>query len=481
MPRAIEKWFDFLKDRPIPALASVATRIQQLLNRPNTSHQEMASALMFAPGMSIELFRVIRRLPHPPKVPIQGLSHAVAMVGMEPLQQAALRTPSIDRTPREAQPGLRLCYSRAIQSSYFAEGWARIMRLPHPDEIALAALVDECAEMGLWANAPQQMLAINALRDTGSTTDDAAIQVLGASLRDLSLALAEYWALPPLAIESLGHNVYTPRPLCVVLACAFARTIDTSWVNVKSDMLLELIHEYLDLSPDQTLAMVHQQAAEIARAAHFTGLPMTIHHLPMIPEERKKTMQAPEPAIAKRQGALDTGGLKQAGGLELKRAAGIRPLQEDPFLKGVNQLLQFLHRQVGLPRCLFARLDGASGRIAQRQIAGINPGPLQGFNYPASNRLLGLLLKKSASLWLNAENRPKYQPLLPSAGEGGWSEGDCFLSSLSLGEQPIGLIYADANGAGLNNQQYLAFKAAVNRFSAALSKAHQKTMSPQPS
>lgn len=518
MSKALAKWFDFLKDRPLPALAPVGLRIQQQLNRLSSSQQDFAELLFLDPGMAVELFRTIARSPKS-REPILTLNHAISMVGLKPLQVAALRMPSIDRLPQEAHEGMRLCYSRAVHAAYYARCWALRLGLHLPEEIGLAALVDECGEMSLWANAPQQMLAINERRAKGYTTDDAAFQVLGTSLNRLSLALAGHWALPPLVAESLDRNVYEMRPLCAQLASHFARTTDTSWVNHKSALLVELCSDFLDMSEDAFLAFVHQLAAELAREAWFSGVPMTINNLPMVmgdadiqsqietqPQSQPLPKQAPEmepvvqtapvavkrpepkPAFQPRPEAIEPSQSAPAAleseslileelGLDEKleqhkaetsqsepATSAMSKAEAKAFLfTGVMKLLIHLNKHLHLPRCLFAALH-QDGTLRVQAQTGINQAPLKAFHYSINNRLFAALLKKPLAVWIKADNRAQYQPLFPVTSQGIWSQGDIFLMSVFCHERPIGLVYVDANGQNLDQASYNAFKIRVQRF-----------------
>ncbi|MEO5342728.1 MAG: HDOD domain-containing protein [Gammaproteobacteria bacterium SHHR-1] len=496
MPNALDTWFDFLKDRPLPIQAAIALRVQQTLNRAIASHHDFAEILRFGPGMSIEVFRSLRRLHEPPKNPIETLPHAIAMLGLEPLQLATLRMPSIDRLADEAIPGLRLCFGRAIQSAYFARRWAEIKGLGNPEAIGLAALVDECAEMALWSNAPEQMLAINRLRAQGSTSNDAALRVLGVSLNRLSLRLAEHWFLPPLTLESLSNNVYETRPLCVVLATHLARTIDQQWVNPKSALLLELIQEFLDWDNAQVVALLHRQAAEIARAAQFTGLPMAIHHLPFITEQasiKRRSSPLPATRLVKQRRQPQPGtpkpnrapsGTDQAQSVQAKAVS--KPAQSSTptpeasppaapqptathnggrtdFAQALRQLVTLIQRKLGLQRCLFARQDDA-GRLKQELLVGLDTEPLQDFDHELRGSLFFALMQKPVGLWLNSQNRHRYKGLIPKDA-GDWSDKDSFMMALFCDNRAVGLIYADNNGAPLNNDDFMRFKTAIEKFS----------------
>ncbi len=468
MSKHLDHWFEQLKERPIPALEPVTRRIHELLNRENTSNHDFGRLLFFAPGLSIEIFRSIRRLPEQPKVPIWGLSHAVGILGHQPLLHALQRTPNIHRLSSAAQTGLKLCYSRAIHASHYAQYWAKHMKLHQIEEIALAALMDECGEMALWANSPKHMVAINRLRQQGATTDDAAMQILGTSIRELSRRLAEYWRLPPLVSDALNNDIYAPRPLCVTLATTFARTVDVTWVNPKSELVLELAREFLDLSPDQMLALVHQEAAEIARQMAFTKLPLSILNLPMIPPTPKPEEATPtEKVPTKGEISVEA---SQATEASVGRHQGIQvklpPIQE----RHITPLLDYLHRKVGLARCQFIRFDVNSKRLQSGKVVGLNAGTLGDFLLDLGKNLPSILISKPSFLWLQTSNQAKFQPFISEKLLTYWQPRDFVVATLAPANQPIGLIYADNNGKPLTQNQIQALRQAVNQVTQSLSK-----------
>jgi HD-like signal output (HDOD) protein len=529
MANALDTWFEFLKDRPLPVQAAIALRVQQTLNRAIASHHDFAEILRYGPGMSIELFRSLRRLPEPPRNPIETLTHAVAMLGLEPLQLATLRMPSIDRLAEEAIPGLRLCFGRAIQSAYFAQCWAEMRRFSNPEAIGLAALMDECAEMALWTNAPEQMLAINRLRAQGSTSNDASLQVLGVSLNRLSLRLAEYWFLPPLTIESLRNNVYEARPLCVLLATHLVRTIDSQWVNPKSTLVLELVQEFLNTKPDKLLALVHRQAAEVARAAQFTGLPMAIHHLPFVTEIaplKTHGSRLPPPRLVKKRAPLPPLVVPEPENPEPEppKVASTRapdfvlppPSMQSPLEgRGSNRALRESHSKPESPKpeIQAGPAQESAPHPSQNQGGSTAVGGSPPLSFiKAVEQLLGIFHHKMGltrclyarqdeagfikqELLIGLETEPlrgfKHQlggtlffalmqkPVglwlngqnrhryrsLIPKDAGDWSDKESFMMALFCDNQPMGLIYADKNGEPLSEKDFLRFKTATEKFS----------------
>jgi hypothetical protein len=299
------------------------------------------------------------------------------------------------------------------------------------------------------------MLAIDRLRSQGVSKDDADEEVLGFTINQLSRKLAMHWHLPPLAAESLGRDIFSQRPLCVMLASALARATCTGWDNEEAEEMIEYTKEFLPIDSDQTHALIHQLAAETARQLAFTKLPLAILTMPMIPASDAPKRSKPEPAPVAR------------------KKPKVEPQQSRPvnprINSGIDHLLQHMHKKLSLSRCMFVALNPDSGQLKAYHVCGNNQGPLHAFAADINSRnLLQLLLSKPSHLWLKKDNRPKYQSLMPEAAKDAWSNNDSLIMSFFFKGRAMGLFYADNDGRELNERQYAHFKAGVNKLAQTL-------------
>lgn len=102
------------------------------------------------------------------------------------------------------------------------------------EEVALAALLHDLAEILLWCFAPAQALEIRNRQQADKTLRSvtAQEQVIGFRLFDLQLALCEAWHLPGLLKTLMDDaNAHLPRVQNVALAVNLARHSTSDWKN----------------------------------------------------------------------------------------------------------------------------------------------------------------------------------------------------------------------------------------------------------
>ena len=168
---------------------------------------------------------------------ITTIANAVMMLGVEPFFAHFESLTTIEEVLKDepqAQLGLLRVIRRAQRASRYAYEWAFERRDMNIEEVTLAALLHDLAEILLWCFAPR--LAIEILRrqqaDPMLRSAMAQIQVLGIHLFDLQLALCDAWHLPDLLkILMDDANAELPRVRNVTLAVNLARHSAKDWIN----------------------------------------------------------------------------------------------------------------------------------------------------------------------------------------------------------------------------------------------------------
>jgi hypothetical protein len=118
------------------------------------------------------------------------------------------------------------------------------------EEVGLAALLHDLAEILLWCFAPKLAVEILRYQQTDPTlrSTTAQIQVIGFRLSELQLALCDALHLPELFKTLTGDVLYneTPRVRNVVLAVNLARhSVGSDWNNPALLTDLDAIREFL--------------------------------------------------------------------------------------------------------------------------------------------------------------------------------------------------------------------------------------------
>jgi HD-like signal output (HDOD) protein len=464
----------------------------QLLDSPNTTHADLQRILSRDPGFTLAIFRLFNALPQPPREPVSNLAHAIALLGIEPTSQADRALPDLHKQlSAGARAALYDCYSRAGHAAWYAYSWGHDLRLGNPEEMAIAALLHELAEMLLWTYADRQMGQLTALIRRGMPQTDAEQQVFGFSLRHLSLQLAEQWHLPPLTAQALQPvGAFQARSLAVMLASALARETSHDWHSEQSDDLIELAASFNRLEPDPGRAYIHSLAAGVARNLSGLPLPLTVYALlappPAGPSDQPAasapSANVPTQAPLPDPGAMDGDTVPIATATTPKPAAPVKrpekPLAPptagaSPLQERLSRIFRELRRTAGVERAMFAMLTPDRKALKVKFIVGAEPAsPLKRFQHPVGERhLLTLLLKKNQSIWLHQSNREKLLPLMDEALQTTFDTRGFFMGSLFIKNRPIGILYADrADDIPLDIQGFNHFKSLTQRLCNELSR-----------
>jgi HD-like signal output (HDOD) protein len=166
---------------------------------------------------------------------IDTIEHAVMMLGVEPFflhfSQFDIVEDQLKAVP-QALLGLLNAIKRAQRAARFAVDWATWRCDLNSEELAVAALLYDLAELMTWCFAPQQALAIRKLQQDNPGVRSAVAQsaVFGFSLHELQVKLCQAWGLPEILLNLMdGAQQDKPRVKNVRLAVDLARHTADGW------------------------------------------------------------------------------------------------------------------------------------------------------------------------------------------------------------------------------------------------------------
>ena len=223
----IDQWVIYLKDKVIPLLPETRSRLAELREQKQdqVAPKELVAIVFEDPFFALKLLRRVegRRSRTLGQETTTALG-AVLQAGVDDLMATVNNAPLVG--PRS--PGMDDCIERALISARIARAWAALRADVSAEEVALAALLAESAELLLWHFAgelPQKALD-DLLSGRALRTLQAQQQATGFSFKQMSLALVEAWDLPQL-IAQLIRGSDTPRANIARLAGDTARHIAT--------------------------------------------------------------------------------------------------------------------------------------------------------------------------------------------------------------------------------------------------------------
>ena len=203
---------------------------------------------------------------------ITTLEQAVMMLGITPFFTHFDHLPVVElvMAPQPlALDGLMRVAFRAHHAALYARDWANLRSDSRADEVAIAALLHDLAEMLLWCFAPAESLRIAEMLVTEEHLRSSAAQtrVLGFKISQLQLKLIAQWRLAPVLQELMNdsHGSH-PRSANAALAVSLARHSVGGWDNPALPDDYVAIQQLLKSSLPETLARIKHTASE-AQAA----------------------------------------------------------------------------------------------------------------------------------------------------------------------------------------------------------------------
>jgi len=257
----LEAWVSLFSNAEIPILRQTARRLDEArLNMDKIGGREIAAIVLQDPLMAIRVLAYIQAF-HGKHLrsDITTIGSAVMMLGVEPFFEkfaAPLTIETILKNEPQALLGVLQVIRRAQRASKYAHDWAFERHDINIEEVTLAALLHDLAEILLWCFAPKLAIAIRERQQADKALRSAAVQqdVLGIRLFDLQLALCTAWQLPELLNTLMDDaNADLPRVQNVALAVNLARHSANSWDDAALPDDLTDIEKLLHISRETLL------------------------------------------------------------------------------------------------------------------------------------------------------------------------------------------------------------------------------------
>ena len=234
---SIESYINYFSGRDIPVLKRSMRSLAELRkNEDQISGRILANEVLQDPMLALrvlsylEAHRTLRQ-----NHDITTVDRAIIMMGITPFFERFGELPTVEdhlaQHPR-ALVGLLKVVSRARNAARWARELALLRHDIDIDEVTVAALLHEAAEILFWCFAPVCMLKVQELRQANPHMRSAQAQeaVLGVSITDVQLALVHAWRLPQLLVALLSDgDSDNPRVRNVVLAADLARHAANGW------------------------------------------------------------------------------------------------------------------------------------------------------------------------------------------------------------------------------------------------------------
>lgn len=258
----LEAWVDFFNSEEMPVLRQTARRLEEARqNIDKISGRDIATIVLQDPLMAVRVLAYIQSFSgNRLRSDITTIANAVMMLGIEPFFKKFEAPKTLEATLKsepQALLGLLQVIRRVQKASHYAHSWAFERHDMNIEEVALAALLHDLAEILLWCFAPKLAIEIRNRQQADKTQRSVTVQeqVLGIHLFDLQQALCHAWGLPELLSTLMDDaNAELPRVQNVILAVNLARHTASDWNDAALPDDLTAIEKLLHIGRDALLS-----------------------------------------------------------------------------------------------------------------------------------------------------------------------------------------------------------------------------------
>lgn len=257
----LDSWVVYFREADIPVLRHTVIELDKLREKADSVNARVVAAVIMSdPLMTLRVLAYLeQRRKQRQTTDITTIERALMMIGMGPFFRDFENIPLIEDHLKEhpkALLGLLKVIQRARRAASWAREWGLMRKDLDVDEITVAALLHDTAELLMWCFAPNLALKVREMQtaDRHLRSVTAQEQVYGLHLHDLQIDLAHAWHLPQLLIEMMDHGdrEANARELNVRLAVDLARHSANGWDDAALpddytaiEKLLHINHETL--------------------------------------------------------------------------------------------------------------------------------------------------------------------------------------------------------------------------------------------
>ena len=458
----INKWLELAEKQSVPVLKHTIKELRNLCRQEEIPLKEITHVVERDPGLVVHILRSSNnRKQGRLSTEITHVNQAFRLMGTDQLTKLPDALPAVgDVLEEKSKVRLLATFNRAYHAARFATDWAFIRRDMTPDEVFTATHLHFLGEMIISIHAPELLEKITRLRnDDQIASEEAQYLVLGFTLDELSLKLAENWQFPTLVKEALHpESANLPRAYGIMLGVQLARSVCyEGWYSDSTHKIQKAVAEWMGMKLSDIIARTHVIAAEIAREIPQYDTPAVARLLPLIIEPEESNEDETEEAQAL---------ICLIPQLPILRAT----IQELTTLSHsdvtdesvIHNIVNAMHDGIGLNRVVFCRYSNEERMFNAHTIKGSENDPLFNRFKIAVNsaNLFTLLIKKPQALLINDSNRSKYWKLIQPEFQKLINNNSFVVMTIFKNNQPYGLFYADRHTSTcqIEERSYSYFK-----------------------
>ncbi|MFA6283191.1 MAG: HDOD domain-containing protein [Desulfurivibrionaceae bacterium] len=275
--KTLSEIFSKVNMSELPAMSDHVRELLNLLNRDDSSAEEIAGVILKDASLTTKLLQVVNSAFYSRGTPISNISRAITALGLTTLKELAISLALFEDfikagvEKEEVSKLLALCFVSASQAKILCK--VKKINVPE-EEVFICTLLHQLGKLIILVYLPELYRKAQELIDRGYSDEFAAKTVLNdLSFSDVGMEIARFWNFSEKIVLSMGAN--PPQPtnkfdsqLYLLNVAAFCNRL--SWILCYGSSLDfgELVLHYgpiMDLNRKEAFSLV-KRSLDIAEA-----------------------------------------------------------------------------------------------------------------------------------------------------------------------------------------------------------------------
>jgi len=445
-----DQWVTRVVQESMPIFARTVHSVAGMASSEDRSLSDLAWAILEDPALTAHVLRLANSIYYNPgSKRISTVTRALMRLGAEKVREICLAIALVESVLSSLhKKKVALEVSRAFHAAVQARRIAARRGLFGPEEVFIAALLTRIGNIVFWCFSGEDGERLEGAIAAGEREDHAEIEILGFKLERLTLRLNQEWKLSNLLEDALRDKKgIDPRVRCIHLGCAVARECEKGWDSPQLDGVIKEASEFLRLSEDETVEILHESAMVAAEITQFYGATSSSRLIPL-PEKVKPLPPLPLTEIKQEFPKPD----QHIQLCSLRDLSTLVTYGKGDVNMVLSIVLEGIYRGIGMDKVVFALLTPDRQYLTGKHGLGFEDEgwarklkiPLD----PFEPNIFGHLLKQGRPIWVTAKPEDNIKVFLTKEIFQLTEGGPFFAAPVSIKSTLIGIVYADRNQSG---------------------------------
>lgn len=426
----------------MPIFSRTASRLNQAMADQRSGIIDLSRIILEDPALTTKLLK-LSNTPHynPSRQHLATVTKAVVLLGFDVIRELALACSFIEAILSQSNKRqVNQEIARALHAAVQAKSFATLVNDPVPEEIFIAALLQNIGHIAFWCfdqDLGEQICRL--IHEEQLEPETAERQVLGFRLRQLGAALSKTWNLGGLIEEAFGGMNSSRRTELVRTGCEVARLSEQGWDTDQLKRRLAKIAELTGKTPHDVHLQAKSNAENAVKLAGHFGARDASAYIPA--PNQAPSSKSDEGIAAKTE--------EKSGATLLQIMQEITHMLNGEIHLNLlfEMVIEGIYRALGMDRVLFAVLTPDRKTLREKSSLGWPPPETRGIlQIPVGgtpHNLFSFAVERNEHLWAKNDIKSPLTELFTPSIQARMGYHECCLSPIGLNRKVIGVFYAD--------------------------------------